>query len=71
VLALRPSLSLLGISVLGSGAHVLAQLGVIGTLFGAGPAVLSLAPVLLATAVPLGLFTGALVLAVDRRLTPW
>ena len=50
---------------------VLLLLAVIGALFGAGGAVLSLAPLLLVTAVPLGLVTGAVVLAVDRRLGEW
>ena len=66
-----PPLTILGISVLGSAAHVAGQLAVIGVLFGAGGAVLSLAPLLVATAVPLGLVTGAVVLAIDRRLGPW
>jgi heptaprenyl diphosphate synthase len=66
-----PPLTILGISVLGSAAHVLGQLAAIGALFGAGSSVLSLAPLLLATAVPLGLVTGAVVLAIDRRLGAW
>jgi len=66
-----PPLTILGVSVLGSAAHVAGQLAVIGALFGAGSAVLSLAPLLVATAVPLGLVTGAVVLAIDRRLGPW
>jgi len=66
-----PPLTVLGVSVLGSAAHVAGQLVAIGALFGAGTSVLSLAPLLLVTAVPLGLVTGAVVLAVDRRLGPW
>jgi heptaprenyl diphosphate synthase len=66
-----PPLTILGVSVLGSAAHVAGQLAVIGALFGAGSAVLSLAPLLVATAVPLGLVTGAIVLAIDRRLGDW
>lgn len=67
----RPPLSILGVSVLGSSAHVVGQLAVLGLLSGTGWAVLPLAPVLGITAVPLGLVTGAVVLAVDRRLAPW
>ncbi|MCA9752384.1 MAG: Gx transporter family protein [bacterium] len=73
VLAARavPPLSWLGVSVIGSAAHVLGQLAAIGALFGAGRSVLTLAPWLLATAVPLGVVTGAIVVAVDRRLEAW
>lgn len=72
-LALRaaPPLSLLGVSVAGSAAHVVAQLGTISFLLGLGSSAVVLAPILLATAVPLGLVTGALVLAVHRRIGPW
>ena len=66
-----PPLSILGVSVLGSGAHVLGQLSALSALFDLGRGVLLLAPVLLATAVPLGLVTGAVILAVHRRLPPW
>ena len=73
-LALRtavPPLSLLGVSVLGSAAHVAAQLAVLATLLAAGRGVLLLAPVLVGTAVPLGLLTGLVVVALHRRLAPW
>jgi uncharacterized membrane protein len=66
-----PPLSLLGVSVLGSGAHVAAQLATLAALFALGNGVLALAPVLTLTAVPLGLVTGAIVLAVHRRLEAW
>ncbi|MBZ0270243.1 Gx transporter family protein [bacterium] len=66
-----PRVSVLGVSVAGSAAHVAAQLGALGALTGAGGAVLALAPVLAASAVPLGLVTGAVVLAAHRRLAPW
>ena len=68
---LTPPLSLLGVSVLGSAAHVAGQLAALGALLGVGRGVLALAPVLAATAVPLGLVTGAVILAVHRRLPPW
>lgn len=68
---LVPPLSLLGVSVLGSVAHVAAQLAVLAALLAAGRGVLLLVPVLVATAVPLGLVTGAVVLALHRRLAPW
>jgi uncharacterized membrane protein len=64
-------LSLLGVSVLGSAAHVAGQLVALALLTGAGRGILVLAPVLAVTAVPLGLVTGAVVLAVHRRLAPW
>ena len=66
-----PRVSLLGVSVAGSAAHVGAQLATLGALTGAGAAVLALAPLLAATAIPLGLVTGAVVLAAHRRLAPW
>lgn len=68
---LAPPLSLLGVSVLGSAAHVAGQLVALGAVLGVGRGVLALAPVLAATAVPLGLVTGAVILAVHRRLPPW
>jgi len=64
-------LSLLGVSVLGSAAHVAGQLAALAALTGAGRGILVLAPALAITAVPLGLVTGAVVLAVHRRLAPW
>jgi heptaprenyl diphosphate synthase len=69
--AAAPPLSLLGVSVLGSAAHVAGQLAALGALFGLGRGVLALAPALAITAVPLGLVTGAVILAVHRRLPPW
>jgi len=66
-----PPLSLLGVSVLGSVAHVAAQLGALAALLDAGRGVLVLVPVLVATAVPLGLVTGLVVVALDRRLAAW
>lgn len=69
--AFTPRVSLLGVSVAGSAAHVGAQLATLGALTGAGGAILALAPLLAATAVPLGLVTGAVVLAAHRRLAPW
>jgi heptaprenyl diphosphate synthase len=68
---LCPPLSLLGVSVLGSGAHVTGQLAAFSGLFALGSGALALAPVLTLTAVPLGLITGAVVLAVHRRLPEW
>lgn len=73
-LALRtwsPPLSLLGVSVVGAAAHGTGQLAVLGALMGGRDAVLALAPVLIASAVPLGLLTGALVLAVHHRVGSW
>jgi heptaprenyl diphosphate synthase len=72
-LALRaaPPLSLLGVSVVGSSAHVTGQLAALAPLLGLGPQAAVLSPVLLATAVPVGLVTGALVDAVHRRIPPW
>jgi heptaprenyl diphosphate synthase len=72
-LALRavPPLSLLGVSVVGSAAHVVGQLAALGKLLGIGAHAAVLAPVLLATAVPVGLVTGALVVAVHRRVGAW
>lgn len=66
-----PPLSPLGLSVIGSGFHVAGQLVVLAQITGVGLEIASLAPVLGLTAVPLGLVTGAVVLAVDRRLVPW
>ena len=66
-----PRLSLLGVSVLGSAAHVAGQLAALALLTGTGRGILALAPVLALTAVPLGIVTGAVVLAVHRRLAPW
>lgn len=66
-----PPLSLLGVSVLGSVAHVGAQLAVLAWLLAAGRGVLLLVPVLVGTAVPLGLVTGLVVVALHRRLAPW
>jgi heptaprenyl diphosphate synthase len=66
-----PPLSLLGVSVAGSAAHVIGQLAAISPLLRLGSSVAVLAPILLATAVPLGLVTGAFVLAVHRRVAPW
>ena len=66
-----PPLSLIGVSVLGSAAHVAGQLGAFGALFGLGTAAFSLAPLLAVTAVPLGILTGAVILAVHRRLPAW
>ncbi len=67
----RPPLSLLGVSVLGSASHVAGQLAAMGVLFGVGGGIFSLAPALALTAVPLGLVTGGVVLAVHRRLEEW
>ena len=69
--ALAPPLSILGVSVLGSAAHVSAQLAALALLFGLGRGVLAILPALTATAVPLGLVTGAVILAVHWRLPPW
>ena len=66
-----PPLSLLGVSVLGSFAHVVGQLAALSLLLDAGRGIFSLTPLLVATAVPVGLATGVLVLALDRRLAPW
>src|SRR5262245_35792642 len=66
-----PPLSLLGVSVAGSAAHVLGQLAALASLLRLGSSVAMLAPVLLATAVPLGLVTGAFVVAIHRRVPPW
>ena len=66
-----PPFSLLGVSVLGSVAHVAAQLAVLATLLAAGRGVLLLVPLLVGTAVPLGLLTGLVVVALHRRLAPW
>jgi heptaprenyl diphosphate synthase len=69
--ALAPPLSILGVSVVGAFVHVAAQLGALAMLLDAGRGVLLLAPLLLPTAVPLGLATGLVVLALHRRLPPW
>jgi heptaprenyl diphosphate synthase len=66
-----PPLSPLGVSVLGASAHVAGQLTAFGALFGLGGAAVTLAPALAVTAVPLGLITGAVIVAVHRRLPPW
>ena len=66
-----PPLSPLGVSVLGASVHVGGQLTAFSQLFDLGRAALVLAPLLVATAVPLGLVSGAVVLAVHRRLPPW
>jgi heptaprenyl diphosphate synthase len=66
-----PPLSLLGVSVVGSSAHVAGQLTTLGPLLGIGSQAAVLSPLLLATAVPVGLVTGALVVAVHRRVPPW
>jgi heptaprenyl diphosphate synthase len=66
-----PPLSLLGVSVLGSGAHVAGQLLALARAFELGGGVLALAPWLTASAVPLGLVTGAVIRAVHARLPAW
>jgi heptaprenyl diphosphate synthase len=66
-----PPLSLLGVSVLGAGAHVAGQLAAFGAVFGVGIGAVALAPVLTLGAVPLGFVTGGVVLAVHRRLGEW
>jgi heptaprenyl diphosphate synthase len=66
-----PPLSLLGVSVLGSFAHVVGQMAALSALLGAGRGIFALAPLLVSTAIPVGLATGVLVLALDRRLAPW
>jgi heptaprenyl diphosphate synthase len=66
-----PPLSLLGVSVVGSSAHVGGQLATLGPLLGIGAQAAVLSPLLLVTAVPVGLVTGALVVAVHRRIPPW
>lgn len=69
--AAAPPLSVLGVSVLGSVAHGAAQLAALAALFGLGRGALGLLPALTITAVPLGLVTGAVILAVHRRLPTW
>jgi heptaprenyl diphosphate synthase len=69
--AARPPLSLLGVSVLGAAAHGAGQLAAFALVFSAGSGAIALAPVLTAAAVPLGLITGGVVLAVHRRLEEW
>ena len=64
-------LSLIGISVLGSVAHVIGQLAALGALWGAGAGPILFLPVFVAGAVPMGIVTGAIILAVHRRLPPW
>jgi heptaprenyl diphosphate synthase len=71
VRAAMPPLSPLGVSVLGAAVHVGGQRGAFSVLFGVGSAALVLAPLLVSTAVPLGLVSGAVVLAVHRRLPAW
>lgn len=66
-----PPLSALGVSVLGAAVHVGGQLAAFSILFELGSAALVLAPLLVSTAVPLGLVSGAVVLAVHRRLAAW
>ena len=66
-----PPLSILGVSVVGSAAHVSGQLLALAALLGIGGDVLVLGPVLMATAVPVGLVTGVVVLAVHRRVPAW
>jgi heptaprenyl diphosphate synthase len=66
-----PPLSVLGVSVLGAAAHVAGQLAALAFAFELGRGVLALAPWLTATAVPLGLITGAVIRAVHARLPPW
>ena len=66
-----PPLSVLGVSVLGSFAHVLGQLAALSTLLDTGRSIFTLTPLLCVTAVPVGLATGVLVLALDRRLASW
>jgi heptaprenyl diphosphate synthase len=66
-----PPLSLIGVSVLGAGAHVAGQLAALAAIAGVGRGVLALSPWLAAPAVPLGIVTGAVILAVHRRLRPW
>jgi heptaprenyl diphosphate synthase len=66
-----PPLSCLGVSVLGAATHVAGQLMAFSVLFDLGSAALVLAPLLVATAVPLGLVSGTVVLAVHRRLPAW
>ena len=66
-----PPLSPLGVSVLGAAVHVGGQLAAFSILFELGSAALVLAPLLVSTAVPLGLVSGAVVLAVHRRLAAW
>lgn len=70
-LRFAPPLSLLGVSVVGSSAHVTGQLAALGPMLGMGPSAATLSPFLLVTAVPVGLVTGALVVAVHRRIPPW
>jgi heptaprenyl diphosphate synthase len=64
-------LSLLGISVLGSVAHVVGQLAALGLLLGAGAGPMTFLPVFILGAVPMGIVTGAVILAVHRRLPSW
>ena len=66
-----PPLSLLGVSVLGAAFHSAGQLAAFAVLFGVGRGALVLLPLLLTTAVPVGLVTGAVILAVHRRLAAW
>lgn len=66
-----PPLSPLGVSVLGAAVHVGGQLAAFSIIFELGSAALVLTPLLVSTAVPLGLVSGAVVLAVHRRLAAW
>ncbi|MGQ0722353.1 MAG: Gx transporter family protein [Candidatus Eiseniibacteriota bacterium] len=66
-----PPFSVLGVSVLGSAAHVAGQLLALAFAFELGSGVLALAPWLTASAVPLGLVTGAVIRAVHARLPAW
>jgi heptaprenyl diphosphate synthase len=66
-----PPLSPLGVSVVGAAVHAGGQLAAFSALFHVGSSALILAPLLVATAVPLGLVSGAVVLAVHRRLPMW
>jgi heptaprenyl diphosphate synthase len=66
-----PPLSPLGVSVLGAAVHAGGQLVAFSALFGVGSPALVLAPLLVSTAVPLGLVSGAVVVAIHRRLPVW
>jgi heptaprenyl diphosphate synthase len=66
-----PPLSPLGVSVLGAAVHAGGQLVAFSFLFDVGSPALVLAPLLVSTSVPLGLVSGAVVLAVHRRLPVW
>lgn len=64
-------LSMLGISLLGSVAHVVGQLAALGLLLGAGFGPMSFLPLFVLGAVPMGIVTGAVILAVHQRLPSW